>query len=95
MFLWNPMCLIAGNKQIQINKAKNIIWKKIKIGASFHSTHLSASSHFLRISLSSARLAADPCGCVTSAVLMGKEQDGLPPTPEALPLAKTNPETLP
>lgn len=93
------MCFIAGNKEIQINKAKIIIWKKIILGACFHSTHLqlSASSPFLHISISlcSARLVADPCGCVISAVMVGREQDRLSPPPAALPLAKTNPEIVP
>lgn len=100
MFVWNPMCLMAGNKQIRINKAKIIIWKKIILGACFHSTHLqlSASSHFLHTSISLSvprgwRLI--PVAVSSPAVTLGKEQDRLPPAPAALPSAKTNPETVP
>lgn len=44
--------------------------------------------------LCSARLVADPCGSVISAVTVGREQDRLSPAPAALPLAETNPETV-
>lgn len=100
VFLWNPMCLMAGNKQIQINKAKIIIWKTIKWGACFHSSHLPlpASSHFLHISISLSvqwgwRLI--PVAVSSQQSQWGRSKDRLSPTPAALPLAEINPETVP